>query len=239
MKINEKATIANIVREDYRAAEIFSAHGLDFCCGGKTPLGKACEEKAIDVNALVEKLNSIPEAEQAIVSYESWTNSQLIKHIVEVHHQYIEDNVPYISQLLRKIADVHGERHAELIEVRDVFDDATDALYDHMKKEEMILFPAIESIESAKANQKPLPPMGFGSITNPIAAMEGEHDFEGNAFKRIAELTNNFTPPLDACNTYMVAFAKLKEFVDDLHRHIHLENNILFENAKKLELELV
>ncbi|MEO9803969.1 MAG: iron-sulfur cluster repair di-iron protein [Reichenbachiella sp.] len=237
MKINEKDTIADIVKEDYRAAEVFSAHGLDFCCGGKTPLDQACEKQGLDVNLLKDQLNSKLEKDPTVISYASWTNSQLIKHIVEVHHRYIEDSVPYLSQLLRKIADVHGERHPELIEVRDIFDEATDALYDHMKKEEMILFPAIESIEYAKVNQKPLPPMGFGSITNPITAMEGEHDFEGNAFKRIAELTNNFTPPEDGCNTYLVAFAKLKEFVDDLHRHIHLENNILFENAKGLELE--
>lgn len=83
-----------------------------------------------------------------------------------------------------------------------------------------------------------MPPFPFGSISNPIQGMEGEHDFEGDAFKQIAALSSNFTPPEDACNTYQVAFAKLEEFVNDLHRHIHLENNILFENARLLEQSL-
>ncbi|MEP2024489.1 MAG: iron-sulfur cluster repair di-iron protein [Reichenbachiella sp.] len=239
MQINKKETIAKIVRQDYRAAQVFSANGLDFCCGGKVPLEEACEKHDLDLDVLLNELNAVINKDQVDESYESWTSTKLINHIVDVHHRYIEDTVPYLSRLLNKIAIVHGEGHPELEQIRDIFDEATDALYDHMKKEELILFPAIESIEHAKANNKQLPPFPFGSISNPIMAMEGEHDFEGDAFKQIAALSQNFTPPEDACNTYHVAFSKLQEFVSDLHRHIHLENNILFENAKRLELELV
>lgn len=238
MHIKREDTIANIVSRDYRAAQVFNTHGLDFCCGGKVSLAQACEEKGLDTAALISQISDTLNQASSVTPYTQWTNTQLIKHIVEIHHQYVEDNVPYLSQLLNKIADVHGERHPELIEVSEIFDEATDTLYDHMKKEEIILFPAIAAFEEAKANHKSLPPMGFGSITHPIQAMEGEHEFEGDAFKKIAELTNDFTPPEDACQTYTVAFLKLKEFVADLHRHIHLENNILFENAKKLEEEL-
>ncbi|MDW3209810.1 MAG: iron-sulfur cluster repair di-iron protein [Reichenbachiella sp.] len=238
MQINKQETIANIVKQDFRAAQIFSANGLDFCCGGKVPLSEACEKSGLNVENVLEELDALKKQGDHSISYEGWTNAQLIKHIVEVHHAYIEDTVPYLFQLLDKIANVHGERHPELIQIRDIYEEATDALYDHMKKEEMILFPAIESIEQAKLNGKPMPPFPFGSISNPIQGMEGEHDFEGDAFKQIAALSSNFTPPEDACNTYQVAFAKLEEFVNDLHRHIHLENNILFENARLLEQSL-
>ena len=238
MQINKKETIANIVKMDYRTAQIFGANGLDFCCGGKVPLSEACEKNGLNVESVLEELYALRKRDDHSISYEGWTNAQLIKHIVEVHHAYIEDTVPYLFQLLDKIANVHGERHPELIEIREIFEEATDALYDHMKKEEMILFPAIEAIEQAKLNGKPMPPFPFGSISNPIQGMEGEHDFEGDAFKQIAALSSNFTPPEDACNTYQVAFAKLDEFVNDLHRHIHLENNILFENARLLEQSL-
>lgn len=238
MNIREEDTIAEIVKSDYRTAKVFKSHGLDFCCGGKKPLNEACEENSLEVNSIIDELMESMAKPEQVVNFDSWTNTQLIKHIVEIHHSYIEDNVPYLSQLLNKIANVHGERHPELIQIRDIYDEATDALYDHMKKEEIILFPAIEAMEQAESDGRPLPPFGFGQINNPIQAMEHEHDFEGDAFKKIAALSNNFTPPADACSTYTVAFAKLKEFVDDLHRHIHLENNVLFENAKKLEAEL-
>lgn len=238
MQINKQETIGNIVKKDFRAAQIFSAHGLDFCCGGKTSLTDACEKSGLNVVKILRDLEALNEQNSDSISYDGWTNAQLIKHIVDIHHRYIEDTVPYLFQLLSKIANVHGERHPELVEIKEIFEEATDALYDHMKKEEMILFPAIESIEQAKINNKPLPPFPFGSISNPIQGMEGEHDFEGDAFKQIAVLSSNFTPPEDACSTYQVAFAKLEEFVNDLHRHIHLENNILFENAKLLERSL-
>ncbi|WP_420583395.1 iron-sulfur cluster repair di-iron protein [Reichenbachiella sp.] len=238
MQINKQETIASIVKQDFRTAQIFSANGLDFCCGGKVPLSEACEKSGLNVDSVLEELNSLNEQQSGSISYEGWTNTQLIKHIVETHHAYIEDTVPYLFQLLSKIANVHGERHPELIQIKEIFEEATDALYDHMKKEELILFPAIENIEQAKLHNKPMPPFPFGSISNPIQAMEGEHDFEGDAFKQIAALSSNFTPPEDACNTYQVAFAKLEEFVNDLHRHIHLENNILFENVRLLEQSL-
>lgn len=238
MQINKQETIANIVKKDFRTAQIFSSNGLDFCCGGKIPLSEACEKSGLNVEHVLDEIHALNKQNDHSISYEGWTNAQLIKHIVEVHHAYIEDTVPYLFQLLDKIANVHGERHPELIQIREIYEEATDALYDHMKKEEVILFPAIEAIEQAKLNGKPMPPFPFGSISNPIQGMEGEHDFEGDAFKQIAALSSNFTPPEDACNTYQVAFAKLEEFVNDLHRHIHLENNILFENARLLEQTL-
>ncbi|MEO9967956.1 MAG: iron-sulfur cluster repair di-iron protein [Reichenbachiella sp.] len=238
MKIREEETIANIVKKDFRTAQIFNSHGLDFCCGGKKELAEACEEQGVDTQLVMSQLMLAMTDKNDEITYETMSNTELIAHIVEVHHKYIEESVPYLSQLLRKIAEVHGERHQELETVRDIFDEATDALYDHMKKEELILFPAIVDMEKAKSQDKPLPQLAFGSISNPIQAMEGEHDFEGESFKSIARLTDNFTPPDDACSTYQVAFAKLKEFVDDLHRHIHLENNILFENAVAIELEI-
>ena len=239
MEINKQETIAEIVKKDYRTAQIFSSYGLDFCCGGKTPLVEACQENGVDIDQLLTELNQLDKVGSETTNVSDWTNTQLISHIVDSHHSYVENAVPYLSQLLNKIADVHGERHPELVQIREMFDEATDALYDHMKKEELILFPAIESIEKARLDNKPLPPFPFGSISNPIQGMEGEHDFEGEAFRQIATLSHNFTPPEDACNTYRVAFAKLEEFVKDLHRHIHLENNVLFENAKRLEMELV
>ncbi|MGL1886469.1 MAG: iron-sulfur cluster repair di-iron protein [Reichenbachiella sp.] len=238
MQIDKNQTIAQIVRANYQSAEVFSNNNIDFCCGGKISLEEACQNAEVSLENIQTELDQLNLTNDKNIDFSSWENAKLIEHIVSNHHSYVEKTVPYLSQLVDKIAHVHGERHPELIEVKNIFDDATEALYDHMKKEELILFPAIESLEQATNNNKPLPPLAFGTINNPIDAMEHDHDFEGDSFKKIAALTNNFTPPADGCNTYQVAFLKLEEFVNDLHQHIHLENNILFENAKNMESNL-
>jgi regulator of cell morphogenesis and NO signaling len=235
MQIEEKQTIASIVRENYKTAEIFSKHKIDFCCGGKKSVGEACANSSVDFAQISKELDEICVEMSSENEYSNWESSKLIDYILENHHVYVKESVPYLSQLLSKIADVHGENHPELLEVRDIYEEATGALWEHMENEELVVFPAIKVMEEANKKGEEIPPMGFGNVNNSIAIMEEEHDFEGVSFKKIAALTHDFTPPEDACNTYTVAFAKLKEFVADLHQHIHLENNVLFENAKTLE----
>ena len=160
--------------------------------------------------------------------------TDLVDHIVGVHHKYVETTIPALKFYLDKIAKVHGNNHPELLEIRDEFFKTADALTSHMKKEEFILFPYIKAMESARKNHFPLSPAHFGGIENPIAMMEEEHDTEGERFRKISALSNNYTPPSDACQTYKVAFAMLQEFENDLHTHIHLENNILFPESKEV-----
>jgi regulator of cell morphogenesis and NO signaling len=163
----------------------------------------------------------------------------LIDHIVEKHHTYVRDRIPDIEPFLEKVVHVHGGRHPELLLVQEKFDEIKQELTDHMYKEENILFPQIKKLVSAIKNSSEyvIPP--YGSIKNPIQMMEMEHESAGSGFKIIRENTHNLQPPSDACQTYRVVFALLDEFETDLHRHIHLENNILFPGAIAYESSIL
>jgi regulator of cell morphogenesis and NO signaling len=145
------------------------------------------------------------------------------------------ENIPLIIQYSDKVARVHGENHPETVEINKLFHEVAIELSAHMQKEEMILFPFIKTMSKAKKEGTPMPAPPFGTVNNPIRMMEAEHENAGDIFKQIDKLSNNYTPPLAACNTYRVLYAKLQEFENDLHKHIHLENNILFPKAIQLE----
>ncbi|HUF09172.1 MAG TPA: hemerythrin domain-containing protein [Rhodothermales bacterium] len=174
-------------------------------------------------------------AEPAEVDFESMSPPELIAHIVKVHHAYVETTIPVLRAYLSKLSSVHGERHPELHQIRYLFDETAGALTAHMKKEEFILFPFINRMFRST---EPVPEPHFGHIDNPISMMEHEHAMEGKRFAQIAALSEDYTPPPDGCQTYRVAFAVLDEFEKDLHKHIHLENNILSPKARRAYMGL-
>jgi regulator of cell morphogenesis and NO signaling len=232
-------TVGEIVARDYRAAEVFGKYRIDFCCQGGTSLEEACNKRNVDpaqLRAELEKALEKPQ-EQAI-DFQTWAPDLLSDYIEKTHHRYVASNIPVLEQYLDKIFRVHGGRHPELEEVYQLFEEVANELSSHMKKEETILFPYIRDMVAQQMTGSDFVPAPFGSVNNPIQVMEKEHDFAGQHFFRIAELTNQYTAPDDACTTYRVAFSKLQEFEQDLHRHVHLENNILFPKAKQLEAEL-
>ena len=238
MKIETQHNIGELVAKDYRAAGVFKAHGIDFCCNGNRTIGEACESQGLNSKKITKELeNALTQQNSGQIDFQSWPPDLLVDYIEKKHHRYVEDKIPEIKVHLGKIASVHGDRHPELHEVERLFTEAAGALTAHMKKEELILFPFIQKLMAARQHPEQLTAPLFGSVENPIALMHQEHDTEGERFREIARLSNNYTPPADACNTYRVAFAMLEEFEADLHMHIHLENNILFPMAVKLEKE--
>lgn len=230
-------TIAELVAKDYRTAEIFKKHGIDFCCGGKKSIEKVCTEKNIDaaqLEAEIQALQSQPKEEEQ--NFNEWTLSFLVDYIANVHHTYVNKNLIPITEYAQKVARVHGAHNPETKDIAKLWDDVAMELSMHMKKEEQVLFPYIKNLESySKGELKTIPTSHFGTVKNPIRMMENEHDLAGNLMKHIEALSNNFIPPPHACNTYRVLYAKLLEFQNDLHKHIHLENNILFPKAILLE----
>ncbi len=235
MNINNNTVIADLVASNYKTASIFKFYKIDFCCNGNRTLQEVANKRKIDVNVLINELLTIDKSTESNNDYQNWSLDFLCDYIYQNHHTYVERKIPEILEYLNKIAKVHGERHPELYKVLKLFKESAGELTTHMKKEELILFPFIKKLVNASQNNIPFSPPPFGSVENPINMMHAEHDNEGKRFRLIAELTNNYTPPSDACNTYKVAFAMLQEFEEDLHKHIHLENNILFKKAIKLE----
>ncbi len=236
MNLTEERTVAEVVSENIKTAHIFKKYGIDFCCGGGITIEKACAKKDVEYSVLKEELLKVDDAPRAY-DYNKWELDFLIEHIVNIHHSYVEESIPLLIQYANKVASVHGHHYTEVIEINNLFADVANELVAHMKKEELILFPYIKLMVKAKkeGTDSSYPP--FGTVKNPIQMMESEHENAGDIFKEIARLSNNYMPPEGACNTFKALYAKLDEFEQDLHQHIHLENNILFPKAIQLEKE--
>lgn len=231
--------IGEIVAEDYRTAQVFKNHKIDFCCKGNRSIIEIAEKDQLDANMLLKEIETVLQQTSVDnIDFKTWPLDLLADYVEKKHHRYVETQSPILKQYLAKLCRVHGERHPELFEIAEHFDKCAGELAMHMKKEELILFPAVRKMIKAKQTGTPWEKPHFGTIQNPIQAMMREHEDEGDRFRLIDELSNNYTPPADACNTYRVTFSLLQEFEDDLHRHIHLENNILFPESEALEKEL-
>jgi regulator of cell morphogenesis and NO signaling len=239
MKTLEKITIGEYVARDFRTAALFTKYEIDFCCKGNRTIDEACEKKEINSKVLLNEINLILSSkDNSGIDYTTWPLDLLTDYIEKTHHRYVEEKTILLLQFLDKLCKVHGASHTELFEINELFKGCAGELAQHMKKEELILFPAIRKIVSSNLSDIPFVRPAFGSVENPISMMMHEHDTEGERFRKIALLTNNYTPPEDACNTYRVTFAMLEEFEQDLHKHIHLENNILFPKAVALEQKI-
>ncbi|MDG4950440.1 iron-sulfur cluster repair di-iron protein [Weeksellaceae bacterium KMM 9724] len=238
METLNKKTIGEYVAEDFRTAAVFKKNKIDFCCRGNRSLEEVCEKEGIDYELISKELEaSIQSNTNNSIDFNTWPLDLLADYVEKTHHRYVEEKSVIIQQFLSKLVKVHGGNHPELFEIHQIFNSVAQGLAAHMKKEELILFPFIRKMVKAQMSNEKLPQAHFGSVENPIDMMEHEHTEEGDKLRRLAELANEYQPPADACNTYRVTFAMLDEFEQDLHKHIHLENNILF--PKSIELEKV
>ncbi len=234
--IDSTTTVGQLVAERPARARVFKQMGIDYCCGGKTPLRDACAAGGIDAQKVVDALNRV-DAEATLTDETDWTRAplaDLLANILDTHHAYLRRELPQLTQIAAKVREAHMARHPELTEVQAVFNDLRAELETHMLKEEQVLFPLIQTMESDGA----VAAAHCGSVQNPIRVMECEHDAAGAALLRLRTLTSGFTAPADACNTYRVLLSGLAELETDLHRHIHKENNILFPRAVELEAAL-
>lgn len=236
MELLENTTIGEIVAEDYRTATLFSNLGIDFCCKGYKTLTEVTVKKNLDLESIKHELQKIMQKREDVsVDFKSWEIDLLADYIEKTHHRYVEEKTQVILLLLNKLCKVHGHKHAELFQIQQLFTESAQDLAAHMKKEELILFPFIRKMVKAKRSNQPLETPHFGSVNNPIEMMMEEHENEGDRFRKIAELTNEYQTPSDGCTTYHTTFNMLADFEKNLHQHIHLENNILFPSAVIME----
>lgn len=238
METLNKKTIGEYVAEDFRTAAVFKKNKIDFCCRGNRSLEEVCEKEGIDYELISKELEASTQSNtNNSIDFNTWPLDLLADYVEKTHHRYVEEKSVILQQFLSKLVKVHGGNHPELFEIHQIFNSVAQGLAAHMKKEELILFPFIRKMVKAQMSNEKLPQAHFGSVENPIDMMEHEHTEEGDKLRRLAELANEYQPPADACNTYRVTFAMLDEFEQDLHKHIHLENNILF--PKSIELEKI
>jgi len=234
MQITEKSKIGEIVRVNFQTAPLFEQHQIDFCCGGGISLEKACSDRNLNLNQMLDEVNKIvSQADPDSQHIENMPLDELCGYIEKTHHSYIYQTVPFLQVKLQKLCDVHGANHPELFEIKLLFDGASDALTEHLKMEESIVFPAIRKMTLMQS------PLGIsGDFDQTLELMLEDHQTEGDRFERIAKLSGSYSCPPDGCNTFRVTYETLQAFERDLHRHIHLENNILFIKALALFKEL-
>ena len=230
-------TVGEIAVENPSSVRVFEKYSIDYCCGGKVSLADACRSRGIGPAEVEAELEQAAAAKPG--RDRDWTAaplSLLIDHIVGTHHVYLKSELPRLQLLLGKVQAAHGAHHGDsLLPLRRAFDGLHAELDAHLAKEEMVLFPMIKGMEAAQRAARPAPAAHCGSVNNPIGMMVHEHDNAGRALEAMRRDTGNYTLPPDACNTYRALFDGLLELEADLHRHIHLENNILFPRAAQLE----
>jgi regulator of cell morphogenesis and NO signaling len=231
-------TVRQLATDVPNATRIFEQLGIDYCCGGGKSLSEACAQARLSVDDVLRSLeqgSTKATTSEENADFQRYGLRQLVEHIVDTHHSYVKQEIPRIQKLLAKVAAVHGKGHAELVQMAQVFAGLGEEMTSHMMKEEMVLFPYISELESAIEEQRRKPFAPFGKVSNPVQMMEMEHESAGGALRELRALSSDYTPPQEACFSYRTLFSALETFEKDLHQHIHLENNILFPKAEKLE----
>ncbi len=222
--------VADLVIEQPTRARVLERFGIDYCCGGKTPLQAACSDRGLDVDTVIAALGE-PLAKGADdVDWTAVPLAELCAHIVDHHHGYLREELPALRLLVDKVARVHGAAHPELRELQVIFHTTADELEQHMVEEEATVFPACVALEQGASDGFP-----FGSVANPIETMLHQHDEVAAGLVGLRSTTDGYATPADACNSYRAMLERLAALESDTHRHVHEENNILFPRAIALE----
>jgi len=235
MKVTSNSSIGEIVAADFRTAKVFEKYGIDFCCGGHVSLAASCTEKGIEQKVIEEELETIKnQPVERSQNYTAWALPFLADYIVNTHHAYLNENMEQIAAYTNKIAGVHGGHHPELYEIASIFGKIIMDMVPHLKEEEEVLFPAIKRIEAGKISGLTKETKDLELIRLSLEKLQKEHEAIGDAVHAIRHLAKDYAIPDDVCNTFRITYQKLEEFEDDLHKHVHLENNILFLKAAQL-----
>lgn len=231
-----EVTVRDIALEQPASIRVFEKFGIDYCCGGRKPLAQVCQERSLDLQSVLAAIERATNgAAEASPEWTSASLEALCEHIVKTHHDYVRREIPRLWQLAQKVVARHGETHPELVRIQQLIRGAGEDLIQHLSKEEQILFPSIVNMERNLSSCGPRSLGCFGSVRNPIRVMMAEHDAAGDALAQMRQLSHDFTPPEGACPTYTGYYHALSEFEQDLHRHVHLENNILFPRAIEMD----
>jgi regulator of cell morphogenesis and NO signaling len=234
-------TVRDIALEQPQATRVFEKLKIDYCCGGDKTVGEACASAGVEIASLERMLDESRQSDFEVnvsIDFQKLTLRELINHILDKHHVYTKDEMLRLEPLMAKVISVHGGNHSELNEIGALFQQVCADLKPHMFKEEQILFPYVLEMERSVLENSPAPFAPFGTVKNPVRMMMLEHDTVGDLLRELRALSANYVVPADGCISYQTLYQAMETFEQDLHQHIHLENNILFPRAVELETSL-
>jgi regulator of cell morphogenesis and NO signaling len=235
MIANSAKTVRELAVELPNAARVFEKLGVDYCCGGEIPFTDACRKAGLNPDEVLASISQEPADPDPAQDWTKAPLAALARHIVEKHHSFTRSELARLEPLFSKVGAAHGERHPELARMQTVFRALATELQSHMMKEENILFPYLGAMERAVLSGQPFPRPMFGTVKNPVRMMMLEHDSAGEALRELRQASGDYAVPADVCVSYGELYRALQAFETDLHKHIHLENNILFPRALAME----
>ncbi len=242
VRIDRDAFVADLVKQDYRTAAIFRKYGIEFCCSGRFPLSLICENKGLDTELIISELQDAtrPLQQHASLNFADWDIDFLTDYILNVHHRYLRERLPFIKEEMERFVEEHRRKYPELIELQDRFEGLRIQMYPHLQQEEEVLFPYVRQIAHAYADNEPYAGLLVRTLRKPVEdMMKQEHDHIMEALVRMRQLSANYTPPESACVSHRLNFSLLRELDNDLAQHFYLENKILFPRAIAMEKELL
>jgi len=216
--MSETTTLAELAVAHPAAARVFYANRLDFCCGGRRPFADACRERGLDAAAILDEIRREEASGEPATRWELAPMSSLVDHIVNHYHRRLRETLPNLLRMARKVEARHGDKPTCPVGLATLLEQVERSVLDHLEKEETILFPTIVRQSGAR-------------VAAPVCVMELEHEHHKSGLLRIRALTNDLTPPVEACTTWRALYIGLQQFEQELMEHIHLENNILFRRA--------
>jgi regulator of cell morphogenesis and NO signaling len=236
--INPSSFVTDIVKNDYRTADVFRRYGIEYCCGGKWPLEMVCATNDIDINNLIRELEEATRTVQVpnTLPFRDWNIDFLTDYIVHVHHQYLKNQLPVIRENLHKFSEEHRKKYTYLPHLEKIFSGLFNEMLPHIEQEEEIIFPYIRQINHAFHSKESYASLLVKTMRKPIEQlMSHEHEMVTGSLHEMRKLTSEYNPPESACTSHRVTFSRLRELDNDLTQHVHLENNILFPRVIEME----
>jgi len=236
--ISEKTSVRDIATLFPDAARLFHRSGIDYGCNALETIEEACSAAGADCRALLQQIEELQDAAASGDARRDWAQesvAELVSHIVDAHHAYLKEELPRLEKLMNKVYETHGKNYPELLKVHEIFFGLKDELELHLRKEEVMLFPYLLTVETARLDRLPFPPCPFGTVANPVRVMMKEHDSAEDCLQAIRTSTSDFTPPAGACLGFTLLLHGLRQLEADLDEHIRLENEVLFVKALQME----
>lgn len=233
-------TVREIALEMPLTTKVFETYKIDYCCGGHRNFTEACTLAGVDAENVVREISAC--LESAVETDLDWVANaslvSLIEHIEKTHHAFTREEIKNLVPLMLKVAGKHGEHNPQLYALEQLFAELCADLAPHLMKEEQVLFPYIIELENYQNGKNHVSLPCFGTVKNPVGMMMREHDTAGDILRKMRLASNDYALPENACPSFTALYTRLEAFEKDLHRHIHLENNVLFPKAIALENEI-